>query len=264
MNTAMINKVVFLLVLIFSSGLENVSGQAHEDLNYVQLSQHLLQSLKDGQPTYNIEELLSQSTEEDISKQLLTDHQKIAFWVNIYNAFIQIRLKEDPKRYEKRNKFFNEKFIEITGRKMSFSDIEHGIIRRSQWIYGLGRIRNPFAPGYQKRLCPVKREPRVHFALNCGAKSCPPVAIYDPEKLNNQLDIMTQNFLSKFSSFDKEKNEVNTTPLFSWFRGDFGGKKGIKEVLKQYGVIPHAKVSLKFDDYDWSLYLDNYIEIKEQ
>ena len=32
---------------------------------------------------------------------------------------------------------------------------------------------------------------RIHFALNCGAKSCPPIAFYSYDKINDQLDLAT-------------------------------------------------------------------------
>ena len=28
---------------------------------------------------------------------------------------------------------------------------------------------------------------RIHFALNCGANSCPPIRIYEHEKLDQQV-----------------------------------------------------------------------------
>ncbi|MEE9373066.1 MAG: DUF547 domain-containing protein [Saprospiraceae bacterium] len=230
-------------------------------MNYIQLSQEILQVLKCGKSTNLLENTLARSTEEELNHQLQTDNQKIAFWVNIYNAFIQIKLKEKPDKYDKRTQFFAEKFIAIAGRNMSFSNIEHGIIRGSQWQYGFGRIRNPFAPQYQKKFSPKKREARVHFALNCGAKSCPPVTIYNPEHLDAQLEYMSANFLKKNTTFNKENEEVTTTVLFSWFRGDFGGKKGIKRMLFHYNLIPNKDVRLQFGDYDWTLYLNNFIEI---
>ena len=258
----MLKKLIKLSVLFIVIATSDLFGQINETKDYMSLSQQLLEALKEGQSTEIYVQAFALSTESEISNQIKSDNEKIAFWVNIYNAYIQIRLKEKPERYNKRNQFFEENFIQIAGRNMSFSNIEHGIIRGSQWLYGLGRIRNPFAPGYQKRLCPSKREPRVHFALNCGAKSCPPVFIYDPVDLDDQLNKMTYNFLKKYSSYNNDENRVMTTPLFSWFRGDFGGKKGVKKMLSDYGVIPHTDVSLKFDDYDWTLHLDNFVEIE--
>jgi hypothetical protein len=48
--------------------------------------------------------------------------------------------------------------------------------------------------------------------------------------------------------------------LFSWFRGDFGGKSGTKEILEKMEVIPKKDFILKYKSYDWSLFLGNYLE----
>jgi thiol-disulfide isomerase/thioredoxin len=69
---------------------------------------------------------------------------------------------------------------------------------------------------------------RIHFALNCGAKSCPPIVYYSPEKLDQQLE-------------------------------DFGGKKGMREILKSHNIIPEAaNPKIKFKDYNWTLELSTY------
>jgi hypothetical protein len=54
---------------------------------------------------------------------------------------------------------------------------------------------------------------------------------------------------------------VTVTPLMSWFRGDFGGKKGvIKDFLVPYGIIPEGlDASLSYGDYDWNLELSEIL-----
>ena len=47
-------------------------------------------------------------------------------------------------------------------------------------------------------------DPRIHFALNCGAVSCPPIAVYEGESLDEQLDIATEGFLEGNTIVDKE------------------------------------------------------------
>lgn len=45
----------------------------------------------------------------------------------------------------------------------------------------------------------------------------------------------------------------------SWFRGDFGGIKGIKGLLKKYHIIDEGKEpEIRFKRYDWTLFLNNY------
>ena len=74
------------------------------------------------------------------------------------------------------------------------------------------------------------------------------------------MEYQTDKYLKAFTTYDETKNKVSTTPLFSWFRGDFGSKKGIKKILVERGLVPSKKVGLKFIDYDWTLDLDNFME----
>ena len=230
------------------------------EVDYQKVVNEMMHGLKNGDSVETQIELLKNSTEDELKEQLKTDNDKITFWVNVYNAYIQIILSEHQEYYQDRRSFFKTPHIEIAGQHMTFADIEHGIIRRSQFEYFLGYVRNPFVSRYKKMLRPKKKDFRIHFALNCGAKSCPPVGIYTPENLDAQFDASAKKFLHDFSKYNATKNEVLTTPLFSWFRGDFKGKKGVKEILKRYGVVPSEDVELSFDRYDWTLALNNYVE----
>jgi len=45
----------------------------------------------------------------------------------------------------------------------------------------------------------------------------------------------------------------------SWFRHDFGGKKNMLVILKKYNVIPqNSNPAIRFEKYDWSLFLNNF------
>ena len=257
MNITTFSLIFWMTLISCNSKSQSMTNSGSHD--YQGVAKSLLEALKSGESTSKYLDILSNSTEDALLDQLVTDAERIAFWVNVYNAYIQVKLKDQPELYENRGKFFKKEQIKIGGQLMSFADIEHGIIRRSQFEYFLGYVRNPFVARYKKKFRPQKKEFRVHFALNCGAKSCPPVAIYTPENLDAELDASATQFLNKFSNYDEQKNEVLTTPLFSWFRGDFGGKRGTKRILERYNIVPSKDVELKFDSYDWTLDLDNYI-----
>ena len=228
----------------------------------IEASQKLLQLQKEGKSAQKIIDFFEKTSFEDIQTEIKTNNQKLAFWVNVYNGFIQYSLKKDSTQYDNRREFFNKEWIKIAGETLSFSDIEHGIIRRSQSPIGAGYIRRWFRPKWERKLRVDKRDWRVHFALNCGAKSCPPVAIYDPEKLDAQFDYMTTTYLKEQTTYNKETRVAKSVSLFSWFRGDFGGKRGARKILKKYEVTPVKPKSIKFTTYDWTLLLDNYREIK--
>jgi hypothetical protein len=123
----------------------------------------------------------------------------------------------------------------------------------------MGHVQKPFPSSLEKRLRVSEVEPRIHFALNCGAKSCPPVAIYHSERLDRELDYMARNYLEETTEL--KDGEVRVTRLFSWFRGDFGGKDGMRDMLRKYDIIEEgAEPDIEFEEYDWTLALDNYRE----
>lgn len=230
---------------------------------YVLLSMDLLNAVKskDEEKITRIRKSLKIVQEDTLGKSLISDAQKKAFWINIYNSHIQLLLAEDPSLFEDRGDFFTSPRITIANKKLSFDAIEHGIIRSSKVKLSLGLLRNPFASSYEKKFRTKETDGRVHFALNCGAKSCPLVAVYGAKNFNQKIDRVAKHFLQKVSTYQPDQNQVITSPLFSWFRGDFDGKKGILSYLKKYEVIPQDQdPSIIYDDYDWTLSLGNYYE----
>ena len=231
-------------------------------VDFNKISETFLERIKLNKDTKEIQDLLAKTTIGELDAALNTDAKRLAFWVNIYNAYIQVILKEQPELYDDRGTFFKKEQITIAGETISFAKIEHGIIRKSQWEYGLGMIRKWFPNKFERKLRVDKRNYRIHFALNCGAKDCPPVAIYEWERLDEQFEKGTSTYLKNTTVYTKEKEEVAVTALFSWFRGDFNGKSGVKKILKKQGLIPTTKdMDLSYKNYDWTLDLDNFIDL---
>ena len=254
-------RVVFIFIL-FTINNSLSQGTDEGSIDFNKLSEKFLSATKEGSDTQQFQDQLANTTLMALQNGLQTDHQKLAFWVNIYNAYIQVILSENPKLYEDRQAFFNEDRIMIAGEKVAFSKIEHGIIRKSQWPLGLGKIRKWFPNKFERKLRVDKRDYRIHFALNCGAKDCPPVAIYEADRLDEQFKKSTSMYLKKTTVFDDTKKEVAITSLFSWFRGDFGSKKDVKKILKEQKLIPTIKdIEIQYKNYDWTLDLDNWIEL---
>jgi hypothetical protein len=248
----------FLIVLTFISTL---AINAQDKIKFIQLSQDLLQKVKDKKPYDKEIKILNESTLNDLVSELKTDKQKIAFWVNIYNAFIQISLSNNPNLYEDKGSFFSEKRVKVAGEILSFDDIEHGIIRKSRIKISLGYLRKWFRPKWERKLRVNDIDWRIHFALNCGAKSCPPVAIYTSENLDKELIFMATNYLREQTDYNKETKTATSTALFSWFRGDFGGTSGAKEILKEYNITKAKPKRLKYKKYDWTILLGNFRSI---
>jgi hypothetical protein len=226
--------------------------------NAVQLSQNFIYAAKTGN---GAEEFVSQLRRLNYNDLLglNTDNLKKAFWINVYNGYNQLLLRNNPELYKDRKSFFTRKRLEVAGMLLSFDDIEHGFLRRSKIKWSLGHVNKLFPSKKEKELRVNEVDYRVHFALNCGAKSCPPIAFYNDNTLDAQLELATKAYLSGEAEFDDEKNEIHLPKLMSWFRADFGGKKGMMKILKKHNIIPaDANPKIRFKEYDWTLNLNNY------
>ncbi|UAM97722.1 DUF547 domain-containing protein [Polaribacter litorisediminis] len=244
------------LISFFFLSVFTVSAQ--NNVNYNQVSQDLLQNIMEDTSYEKQVKILSESTLDELVTALKTDQQKIAFWVNIYNAFIQISLTENPKLYEDKGTFFSEERIKIAGELLSFDAIEHGIIRKSKIKLSLGYLNKWFVASWERKLRVDKIDWRIHFALNCGAKSCPPVAIYSAENLEKELYFITKEYLKEQTTYNKRTKTATSVALMSWFRGDFGGNSGARDLLFNYKITPEKPKNLEFKTYDWTLLLNNY------
>ena len=100
---------------------------------------------------------------------------------------------------------------------------------------------------------------RIHFALNCGAVSCPPIAFYKAENLDSQLNLATQSFLESETVWDHDKKVAKVTALFKWFYADFGHTKGIKEIYKNQLDVDMTGYSIKYREYSWEDDLENFV-----
>lgn len=226
---------------------------------YNDWSVNLLKNLQAGKEVSEIQKKLADVSEEELQKGLPLDEQRKAFWINIYNGYIIATLRKDKSLFDDRGAFFTKKQIDIAGHILSFDDIENGMIRKSRYKYGLGYIEKLFPPAFERHLRVKQRDFRIHFAINCGAKSCPPVRIYGAKTINEQLQNAAKVYLTTHTKYNKTKNTVETSTLMSWFRGDFGGKSGSIRILKEFNLVPNqANPSLSYGGYDWTLDINNF------
>ena len=257
LTTNQINKVD--TALVSSGNNKETIGVEKSNNKLVQLSQDFIYASKTGDETSGFIVQLKNISLDDIKATIKTDNDKKAFWINLYNAYTQVSLKKNPDQYKDRGQFFGSKQIDIVGKKFSLDDIEHGILRRSKIKWSLGHLNKLFPGRAEKKLRVSALDYRLHFALNCGAKSCPPIAFYKPETIDKQLDLATNAYLKGEAEYDEATNTVRLPTLMSWFRRDFGGKRKMIKLLEKLSIVPVGKnPNIKFKDYDWALYLQNY------
>lgn len=241
-----------LLIIFTSLFFLNTNAQNLEDL-----SQQLLIRQIQKKSTEEIEKKLSNLSLERLSNSLKTDTHKKTFWINIYNGFILKKLRSNPKDYNKRNSFFSKKNIRIANHLFSFDDIEHTILRKQKWKFGFGYISNAATSNMLKSLVVSQLDFRIHFALNCGAKSCPPIRIYTSNHLESQLNKAQKEFIR--SSSKVNLNSIELSKLFLWYKGDFGSKSNILKLIEQNTGKDLNTKQISYSTYLWDIDLDNYI-----
>lgn len=190
--------------------------------------------------------------------------QRLAFWINIYNAaVIHGVVRFGVKRSVREVPFFFKRAAyRIGGHTFSLHEMEHGILRANRRApYGLLR---PFKRSDPRVAFSVKTlDPRIHFALVCGARSCPPVGFYEAEQIDFQLDLAAASFINGPGvKFLKESKTLVLSKIFRWYKSDFGGVPGIMDMLLKYLDPGEAKeaiarnrtdLSVRFQPYDWDL-----------
>jgi hypothetical protein len=195
---------------------------------------------------------------------LESDDQKRAFWINLYNAIVihgivelgvERSVKEIPD-------FFSMIGYRIGDLLFSPDAMEHGLLRaNARPPY---RIR-PFFRGKDPRLgfALTSVDPRVHFALVCGSRSCAPIRFYEADSIDEQLDTAAKSFVNSSEVLVlPEKNKVVLSQIFDWYERDFGGKKGVRQFLLRYldedekrSFIEHGwrETKVEYLFYDWDL-----------
>ena len=189
------------------------------------------------------------------------DEVQLAFWINAYNACMLDRVATNypiPKNAglvgSIRNAFadrpdnsvwqirdvFTGAFCDVAGATRSLDEIEHEIIR------------------------PTWGDPRIHFAVNCAALSCPPLAAeaYVPERLDDQLDRAVRGLVANPEHFLIDRSGTGSLTLnrvLDWYGGDFGGTEGLLGFFARYlseedaGFLRRPGVEVRFFEYDWTL-----------
>jgi hypothetical protein len=228
------------------------SSFAHHSLT--ETAQQLLLAVKKEEDTKLLQAQLKDIPYEELLAQLeVSDDSKLCFWINIYNSFYQI-LRKELKLSKK--EIYGSKSIPLAGKLWSLDDVEHGVLRKRRYKHGYGYIPNLFVPDHVKRVAVSKIDCRVHFALNCGAQSCPRIAYYTPDKLDEQLKRATFSFLSQETQV--VKNEIRISKLFYWFHKDFGGNAGILKIMSDVLDVDTKGKKIVYNEYSWEENLENF------
>ena len=196
------------------------------------------------------------------------ESEQLAFWINAYNAITLVRILDHypidrggivsavlypANSIRQIDGVWTKLTTRVLGEDMTLDHIEHEIIRKEF------------------------NEPRIHAAIVCAAKSCPPLRTeaFRADRLDAQLDDQSRRFLGVPGRFgiDREKNVVYLSPILDWFAEDFVRKYGhlgrigdhgerdsaVLQFARQYvsdsdaAYIDSETYQVEYLKYDWSL-----------
>lgn len=178
-----------------------------------------------------------------------------AFWINVYNVLARhaVRARSSTAWYDWLEPF--RTVYTVAGQALTLDQIEHGLLRDNARPPGLP-LRALRAGDARLRFA-VPLDARVHFALRCGAVSCPPIRRYDGDKVDQQLELAARAFLAAESSFDATSGVVTTNRILSFYAADFGGTAPILALISRALddpaiAAPHVHVRYRPYDFTWS------------
>lgn len=183
--------------------------------------------------------------------------EQLAFWINAYNACM-LKLVSEHYPIEKAGGFLTGIKNRIAGRPAnSVWQIEDVFTVPHCRIAGATRSQDEI----EHSIIRPMGEPRIHFAVNCAAKSCPVLwpEAYRAESLDAQLDRAVRRLVSTPAHFTVSGGEVRMNKVLDWFKDDFGGTEGLRVFFAPYlseqdaRVLTDADTRIEFFDYDWTL-----------
>jgi hypothetical protein len=162
--------------------------------------------------------------------------QQLAFYCNAYNAWI---LHEALEKYPTKSvkdtlfTFFTSKRITVAGQQTSFKAFEDNVIRK------LG-------------------DSRIHFALNCASRSCPPLGrqAFTAGNLDGQFESLAKGYVNSDRGvrFNPANKTAELSKIFDWYKDDFKGDGGpVAFINKRRSTPISADAKISYQEYDWGL-----------
>ncbi len=186
----------------------------------------------------------------------------MAFWINLYNALIIHAIVHFGIQGSIMNRpgIFRQAAYNVGGLRFSADEIEHGLLRRNR-PNPVVHMRTFAADDPRLSFMVDHLDPRIHFTLVCGARSCPPIAFYDHEHLDRQLDQAAAAFINGGGvDYIAETNTLRLSKIFQWYLPDFGGLPAVFELLQRHiidqevrNALESGEFRVRYMQYDWKV-----------
>src|SRR5262249_37431163 len=199
-------------------------------------------------------EQLAQFSPENKPEWFAADDDRKRYYLTWYNGLVLFfAASAFPDRHAlwARLGYFKNKDIVLGGRRLTLNDLENNIIRK-QFL-----------------------DPRIHFYINCGARSCPPLqrGAIAQNATEAELERGATRFINDPATvrFDAPSHTLYLSKIFDWFSQDFinylRARRGIErpyisQYISLYLAGPSAKaladtppeqIKIKYLDYDRDL-----------
>jgi len=153
-------------------------------------------------------------------------NEKLAFWVNAYNAHL-IRLilaRTDLKTLKDEKTLFKQRF-RVANRKTSLSSIFNRVLRS-----------DPEKGGPVEGVSLLKFDPRSHFLICKGSIGSPKLNVspYKPTGIEAQLKDKSSRFVNDPANIRLEDGILHVSELFKWYESDFGGPEGVIDFITKH------------------------------
>ena len=165
----------------------------------------------------------------------LSQTQLKCFFINLYNSLVihATATVGPPQSAMQRARFFGGVGYTIDGNVYTLNAIEHGILRGNRKPpAALRKVISKYDP--RRRFVMQEFDERIHFALVCGAKSCPAVRVYDPSNIDDALESATIGFLSDEIEVDTNKRVITSSMLLKWYKSDFPSGSALLPWLSKF------------------------------
>lgn len=174
-----------------------------------------------------------QSLSENTPTQTWTKAEKLAYWINAYNALtIDLIVKHYPlKSIKDIDSPWEQRLWKLGDKWYNLEDIEHKILRKMN-------------------------EPRIHFGIVCASVSCPKLqnTAFEVSKLEEQLTTATKEFLADSTKNNLSKNRIKISKIFKWFSSDFKENGSLVDFINKYSeIVISQNASKSYKDYNWNL-----------
>ncbi len=156
-----------------------------------------------------------------------SDDEKKRYYLTAYNAWVlYLAAKAYPDKHYlwSRIGFFKNKDITLGGKEISLNHLEHNIIRK-QFL-----------------------DPRIHFFLNCGAVSCPPLkGAIAQNATDAELEKAATQFINDTANvkYDAATKTLYLSKIFDWFEGDFLNYLKARRGLDKPHIAEYIRIYLK-------------------